>query len=204
MMIILAGIVSAIIMIKVGANSPFWLDKRSAGWFSGVPDSVNPFFIQVTEMGDKKGIGAVCLLALLWLLFKKKNYLGSAVLALAVALGNEVSNLIKDAVARPRPELEHLVHVSSYSFPSGHAMVGIVMYFFIAYLVLESIQSRVGKWVTIGITACLLLLIGASRLILQVHYFTDVIGGYALGFLWVSIWIGLYKYFKNRPTKKRG
>ncbi|WP_251554866.1 phosphatase PAP2 family protein [Neobacillus muris] len=202
-MLVAAGIVSVIISIKVGANSPFWLDSKVADWFSGVPDSVIPFFVQITEMGDKKGIGAVGVLVLLWLLFKKKNYLGAGVFALAVALGNEVSNLLKDAFARPRPEIEHLIHVTSYSYPSGHAMVGMIVYFLIAYLVMESVQSKIGKSITIVIIASLLLLIGASRIILQVHYPSDVLGGYALGFLWVSIWIGIYRSVRQRQTRKK-
>ncbi|MFL6561762.1 MAG: phosphatase PAP2 family protein, partial [Bacillus sp. (in: firmicutes)] len=58
--------------------------------------------------------------------------------------------------------------------------------------------SRVGKVTIAVITAILLLLIGASRIILHVHYPTDVIGGYALGYIWVVIWILLYNYFKKR------
>ena len=178
-------------------SSHFWIDEKVAGIFH-VPESVIPFFIQVTEMGDKKGIGVVALLALAWLLVRKRNYVGAAVLALSVAIGNEVSKLIKDLFERPRPDLEHLVDVKSYSFPSGHAMVGMIVYFMIAYLIMEDVKSRAGKIIISVITAILLLLIGASRIILQVHYPTDVLGGYAFGYLWVVIWILLYNYFKKR------
>ncbi|WP_197032355.1 phosphatase PAP2 family protein [Bacillus sp. UNC41MFS5] len=184
--------------IKVAMRSPFWIDNKVAGIFSHVPDSLIPFFIKITELGDKKGIGIAALLALAWLLVKKKNYVGAAALALSVAIGNEVSKLIKDVFQRPRPDLEHLVQVKSYSFPSGHAMVGMIVYFMIAYLLLEETRSRAGKIIITVITAILLLLIGASRIILQVHYPSDVLGGYALGYLWVVVWILLYNYFKKR------
>ncbi|WP_144554825.1 phosphatase PAP2 family protein [Bacillus sp. X1(2014)] len=196
--IIFAVLCAVFISIKVAMSSHFWIDEKVAGLFSYVPDSVIPFFIQVTEMGDKKGIGVVALLALAWLLLRKRNYVGAAVLALSVAIGNEVSKLIKDLFDRPRPDLEHLVDVKSYSFPSGHAMVGIIVYFMIAYLIMEDVKSRAGKIIIAMITAILLLLIGASRIILQVHYPTDVLGGYAFGYLWVVMWILLYNYFKKR------
>lgn len=196
--IIFAVLCAVFISIKVAMSSHFWIDEKVAGLFSHVPDSVIPFFIQVTEMGDKKGIGVVALLALAWLLLRKRNYVGAAVLALSVAIGNEVSKLIKDLFDRPRPDLEHLVDVKSYSFPSGHAMVGIIVYFMIAYLIMEDVKSRAGKIIIAMITAILLLLIGASRIILQVHYPTDVLGGYAFGYLWVVMWILLYNYFKKR------
>jgi membrane-associated phospholipid phosphatase len=184
--------------IKVAMSSQFWIDDKIAGLFLHVPNSVIPFFIQITEMGDKKGIGVVALLALAWLLLKQRNYLGAGVLALSLALGNEVSKLLKDLFERPRPDLEHLVDVKSYSFPSGHAMVGMIVYFMIAYLLMEDAKSKAGKIAIAVITASLLFLIGASRIILHVHYPSDVLGGYALGYLWVIIWILLYNYFKKR------
>ncbi len=196
--IIFAVVCAVYTSIKVAMSSHFWIDDKVAALFSHVPDSVIPFFIQLTEMGDKTGIGVVALIALAWLLLKKRNYVGAAVLALSTALGNEVSKLLKDLFERPRPDLEHLVNVKSYSFPSGHAMVGMIVYFMIAYLLIEGAKSKAGKITIAAITAILLLFIGASRIILHVHYPSDVLGGYALGYLWVVIWILLYNYFKKR------
>jgi membrane-associated phospholipid phosphatase len=186
--------------IKVAMSSDFWIDDKVAGLFAHVPKSVIPFFIQVTEMGDKKGIGVVALLALAWLLLKQRNYVGAGALALSVAIGNEVSKLLKNLFVRPRPDLEHLVDVKSYSFPSGHAMVGMIVYFMIAYLLMEEAKSKSAKITIAVITAILLLLIGASRIVLQVHYPSDVLGGYALGYIWVVIWILIYNYFKKRQN----
>ncbi|MEH7436318.1 phosphatase PAP2 family protein [Neobacillus drentensis] len=187
--------------IKVATHSIFWMDDKIAGLFSHVPHSVIPFFIQLTEMGDKKGIGVVAILMLIWLLVKKRNYLGAAVFALSIALGNEISKLLKDYFARPRPDLEHLVDVKSYSFPSGHAMVGMTVYFLIAYLLIESAVSKKAKIIIGACAAILLLLIGASRIILHVHYPSDVLGGYALGYIWVSLSIILYNYLKKKKIK---
>jgi membrane-associated phospholipid phosphatase len=196
--IIFAVLCAAFTSIKVALMSDFWIDDKVAELFSHVPESVIPIFITITEMGDKKGIGIVALLMLAWLLLKKRNYVGAAALALSIALGNEVSKLLKGLFERPRPDLEHLVLVKSYSFPSGHAMVGMIVYFMIAYLLMEEAKSKAGRIMIAVITAILLLLIGASRVILHVHYPTDVLGGYALGYLWVVIWILLYNYFKKR------
>lgn len=196
--IIFAILCAIFTSIKVASSSNFWIDDKISGLFSHVPDSVIPYFIQLTEMGDKKGIGIVALLALAWLLLKQRNYVGAGALALSIALGNEVSKLLKDLFQRPRPDLEHLVDVKSYSFPSGHAMVGMIVYFMIAYFLIEGVKSKTGKIIIAIITAILLLLIGASRIILHVHYPSDVLGGYALGYLWVVIWLVVYNYFKKR------
>jgi len=183
------------------SNQALWLDEKLTKLFSLVPDSFHPFFRVLTELGDKKGIYLVAIFVLGWLLIFKRNYLGAAVIILTVALGNEVNKLFKEMIARPRPDLEYLAHVDSLSFPSGHAMVGLIMYFFIAYLVIESVQSQKAKIMVISLTAILLFLIGASRIILQVHYPTDVIGGFAYGYLWVFIWIIIYQFFTKKWKK---
>ncbi|WP_052353805.1 phosphatase PAP2 family protein [Neobacillus jeddahensis] len=196
--LILAVVIAGFTSIKVAAHSIFWMDDQVAGLLAHTPNVFVPFFILITEMGDKIGIGIVALLMLAWLLIRRRNYLGAAVLALSIALGNEVSNLLKDLFVRPRPELEHLVKVESYSYPSGHAMVGMVVYFMIAYLLMEGNRSKTTKIIIGSFATILLLLIGASRIILHVHYPSDVLGGYALGFIWVTIWLFIYKYLKKR------
>jgi membrane-associated phospholipid phosphatase len=195
---ILAVIFAATTSINVAMGNHFWIDEKIAQLFLHVPDAVIPFFLQLTEMGDKKDIGIVLLLTLAWLLLGKRNYLGAASLALSVAIGNETSKLLKNLFERPRPDLEHLVHVNSYSFPSGHAMVGMIVYFKIAYLFIETVKSKVGKILITTIAAMLILLIGASRIILHVHYPSDVLGGFAFGFIWVFLWILIYNYFKKK------
>lgn len=187
--------------IKVAAKQTFWLDDKLADIFAYVPDALNPFFLLLTELGDKKGIGIVALIVLVWLLLIKRHFLGAAAIALSTALGNEVNKLLKDWIARPRPELEHLAHVDSLSFPSGHAMVGLTFYFFIAYLVIEGMNSALAKRIVMTVTVLLLLLIGASRVILQVHYPTDVIGGFAFGYIWVLASIFIYSFFKKKLRK---
>lgn len=196
--LIIAAIVGIYTSIKVGGQSLFWIDAKVAGFLGNISDSAIPFFIHVTEMGGKKGIGVVALLMLAWLLLKRKNYLGAAVLALSIAIGNEVNKLLKNLFERPRPDLEHHVIEKSYSFPSGHAMVGMITYFIIAYLLIEAVKSKSIKILIGALAAILLLLIGASRIILHVHYPSDILAGYAFGYIWLIIWILIYNFFKKR------
>jgi membrane-associated phospholipid phosphatase len=195
---IIAVLIALYTSIKVAIGRTFWMDDNLASLFSHVPASFQPFFINLTAMGDKMVIGIVALIMLAWLLIKERNFVGAAAFALSLALGNEASKFLKNVFARPRPDLEQIVHIKSYSFPSGHAMVGMIVYFFIAYLLIEAIQSKTGKLIVATLAAILLLLIGASRIILHVHYPSDVLGGFALGYIWVTIWILLYNYLKRK------
>jgi len=201
-MFCLSIVVSVLTIMEVRKDKPLWLDEKITALFSNVPEAFHPFFIQLTAMGDKKGIGLVALLVLAYLLIRKKDFTGMGAFALAIALGNELSKWIKDTVARPRPELEHLVPVSSYSFPSGHAMLGMILYFFTVYFITMDLKSKKAKKITAAVFIIFILLLGASRIILQVHFPTDVIGGYALGYAWVYLWILLYNYSKKIAFKK--
>ena len=201
--LIFAILIALYTSIKVAIHSTFGMDDYAAGLFAHVPRTAAPFFIQVSELGDKIGIGIVALFMLAWLLLKRRDFAGGAMLALSIALANELYKILKDWFVRPRPDLEHLVQVESYSYPSGHALVGMVLYFTAAYLLIEGIQSKVAKWFVALLAVVILLLIGASRIFLQVHYLSDVLGGFALGFIWAVIWIFFYHSFKQRYTKKR-
>ena len=92
-----------------------------------------------------------------------------------------VPELIKHFVARPRPELwPTIVHVSGYSFPSGHAVAGGAFYPLVGWVLLSrSVNaSRVGY----ALGALFGLFVGFGRLYLGVHWPTDVLVGWVLGF----------------------
>lgn len=202
-LLIVALFMALYISANVVFKGVFWMDDQLARLLEHVPNSMYPFFIQLTKMGDKKVIGLVALVFLAWLLIKKRNYLGAAIFTLALSLGNELSHFLKVQIARPRPSVEHLVSVKSFSFPSGHALVGLILYFFIAYLLIQELKSKTGKIITAIIFSLLVLLIGASRIILQVHFPSDVIGGFAIGYIWLYFWLLFYQFLQTRYTKSK-
>ena len=95
---------------------------------------------------------------------------------------------IKHTVRRPRPEpffgypLPH-----SYSFPSGHALFAVACYGMLASLAIPLILSRWRRKVLWAATILLVAAIGFSRVYLGVHYPSDVLGGSAIGLVWVLL-----------------
>lgn len=199
---LLAGIIGIYLLYLVTTSEPLWIDKTIASIFVTSNESILTLFGYITELGSKTGIGSVALLSLLVLWLMKRDYTAMATIALAVGLGNEVNKLLKNWIGRERPDLEHLDQVASLSFPSGHAMVGIILYMLIAYFLVKYIPSKKGKWIAAIACTIIILLLGVSRIILHVHYPTDVIGGYAFGFIWAFLWMLIYEMVREWSKKK--
>ncbi|MBD2521138.1 phosphatase PAP2 family protein [Nostoc sp. FACHB-133] len=92
--------------------------------------------------------------------------------------------LMKIFFGRARPVLwKHIINVGQHSFPSGHAMVSIVIYGFTGYILAK--QFPEWRFWIYGLTVFLVAAIGFSRLYLGVHWLTDVTAGYAAGLVWL-------------------
>jgi len=128
-------------------------------------------------------IGAGFILAA-WLWRQKRTRL-ALVLMSVILLGRGLSEVQKYEIARARPTLEpHLVIVQTSSFPSGHAASSMIFYLSLAL----TLTARSGwRWVIAACAVALSLLIGASRVMLGVHWPSDVVGGWAFGALWVLL-----------------
>lgn len=143
----------------------------------------------ISFLGSPTIVLAVGMALVVYFAWRRKWY-ELSVLVIAVGGTQLLDLLLKAIVVRQRPILlDPLLTLTSYSFPSGHAMGSMAFYGLIAYLVI----GRVRRWrtrVTISMAAfVLILLIGFSRMYLGVHYLSDVLGGYAAGFVWLVVTI---------------
>ncbi|MCR2043488.1 phosphatase PAP2 family protein [Anaerosalibacter massiliensis] len=134
----------------------------------------------ITFLGSSKfffGIGLV----LLFFFYKNKYYEGMFPLFSSIIGTYLVNAILKNIFVRTRPLKYFLIEQTGYSFPSGHSMVSMAFYTTMTYLFLE---NKKGKNTFIWVLNFLLIgLIGFSRIYLGVHWPTDVIAGYVMGFL---------------------
>jgi undecaprenyl-diphosphatase len=120
---------------------------------------------------------------------------------IAVALANlTVNYLLKQGFQRVRPELWPRMQLESFAFPSGHAMTGVAIYGMLA-IVLTRRVPKARAWV-IALAPPVCLGIGFSRVYLGVHWPSDVIAGWAVGLVLMTIGVlGMARWGRNtRPT----
>lgn len=108
-------------------------------------------------------------------------------LAATTASGAVLGTMVKLLVDRPRPVVDHPVATAfGKSFPSGHAMHATIAYGAICLVVMPLLSER-GRRVALTATVGAIAAIGSSRLLLGVHFLTDVIGGYLLAAVWLTL-----------------
>lgn len=113
---------------------------------------------------------------------------GSAAFLVAAQLGAIVIyDIDKILVSRPRPAVGQLVATATgFSFPSGHSAQVVAVWGALALMVFPALQTKAAKIATGSAVVVLALLVGFSRVYLGVHWSTDVLGGWALGALWLA------------------
>ncbi len=94
--------------------------------------------------------------------------------------------VVKLFVARPRPTVEHLSHLSSLSFPSEHTTQAAAIYLTIAIMLSQSL-TRGWREAAIALGVVIALVVAGSRVYLGVHYPTDVTAGLMLGWSWALL-----------------
>lgn len=183
--IVLSLLVFAEIADGVGRNENLHLLDRA------VADAVRPyvtsatvtFFAAITVFGAGVTLAVVGVLVSLMLIAKRRFVeLYAWILALA---GSGLLNVtLKGWFMRDRPGDTPLL--ASWSFPSAHAMNSFVTYGMLVYI-LYRMEAR--GYITGAIAAAIVtvVLVGASRVVLGFHYFTDVLGGFAAGLAWLTV-----------------
>src|SRR3569623_317391 len=139
----------------------------------------------LTVLGEPTVLVAAGLAVALWVWWRGRHPHLAIAITLAILVGRGLSEAQKYWIARARPDLEpHLVVVKTSSFPSGHATSSMIF-----YLPLALALTAGSRWHrAAGAAAVLLsLLIGTSRVMLGVHWPSDVIGGWSFGMLWVLL-----------------
>ena len=184
-------IIFAFLMYSFGTPTFVNFDKEMASLVGG-----NKFIDLFHYLGETKFIFSIGILLLIWLWFYKGNYYGMFLVLLTYPGGFLLNQLIKRIVERPRPEIAD--QLTSFSFPSGHAMMAMLYLLTIAYFLAKEFKGKKKVNVIWIVAIILIFLIGLSRIAGSRHYATDVIAGWSLGYTWFVLCVLWYETRKRR------
>ena len=145
-------------------------------------------FSLITHLGDRDVLTVLGAIVAVVLLVRRQWILAGA-WVVATAGGGAMNLILKGIFERPRPLHEHgFAHETSWSFPSGHASGSMLIYSLLGYLL---VRNTPREWhIPIAVlTVALIVFVGSSRVLLQVHYFSDVVAGYASAAAWSALCI---------------
>lgn len=146
-------------------------------------------FSRITHLGDAATQWAIGVVVAVVLMVRRKRLLTIAWIA-AVAGNGILNRVLKAVFERDRPLHEHgFAEVHGWSFPSGHAAGAVAVYGMLAYLLCRAAPPL---W-RLPIALCgltIALLVGYSRVVLQVHYVSDVLAAFLTAGSWLIVCIG--------------
>lgn len=158
------------------------------------------FFRFVSECGSEKflvPLGGV----IVWRLAAAGRRHAAILFAVAAAGGEALDYSLKLLFRRTRPEVFFgLTAPSTYSFPSGHAMLSACFFGVLAAVLAPRIRSKSRRAALWAAAAAVSLTIGLSRIYLGVHYPSDVAAGYSAAVVWVLSVRAGYEIWLRRPS----
>ena len=189
-------IVRRIILLKTE-----WFDERVFSFLKNqVSDDATAFMNGITILGSHYFLIPAFLILILHSFFiKKDKWLGIKIAAISIT-SVLLMLFLKNIFNRPRPLIPLLSEAGGLSFPSGHAFMSFSFFGLLIYIVYKEIKSA-WKYLLIILIACIVLLIGLSRIYLRVHYASDVIAGLCMGFMWIVISLTVIHFMEKQKSK---
>jgi membrane-associated phospholipid phosphatase len=145
--------------------------------------SLNWLLEALTTPGGSAFRLVVFLAVLAWLV-RRRHWPVAVWVLVAVALVGPLTSLLKELFGRIRPDFDHGgARLDSLSFPSGHSS-GIATLVTVALVLAWPVLAPRARrlWLALGVAA--VFLVGLTRLLLGVHFLSDVVGGWTLGVAW--------------------
>ncbi len=182
------GFISIFIFLIFGAlikikDGPILFDLALMDLITGHRTELVTTIMKVFSFLGSKYFMILALLALsLYYVYKMERKKGWLVIN-SIVLSFGLNAVLKKIIGRTRPLEYMIIKHGGYSFPSGHSMVSMSFYTTISYIGLMGVKNPSIRKLVWVLNFFLIFLIGYSRMYLGVHWPTDIIAGYLMGFL---------------------
>lgn len=202
---VLVTVPFAFLVFEVLAKGPITrMDSSVANWMNGWVHG-HPWLVSTLQVISMFGVplwlGVLVTAGSMYALWRGRLRL-AVFLVVTVVGGGLVDTFVKVLVNRPRPVVDHPIDTAlGKSFPSGHAMSSILTYGALLLVFLPVLQRR-WRHLAVGGALLLVLAIGSSRLLLGVHFVSDVVGGYVLGAAWLLAATAVFEIWRKEEGKR--
>ncbi len=147
--------------------------------------------VAITSIANPLPLAIISFIFLCALIYKKK-WRNALLLVFSLGAGVLFGSLIRYIIQRARPA-NALIEVDGYSFPSRHAIISIIFFLLLLYSFKNEIKNKFLKNLFIAVNIILFLIIGFSRVYLNVHWLSDVIAGFAMGLFSLTLFILIFR-----------
>ncbi|MBF6435018.1 phosphatase PAP2 family protein [Nocardia cyriacigeorgica] len=163
-------------------------------------DALTPVVKVITHSGGTIAMWSAAILACA-VLATRRQWPELTLVAVTGAGSALLIPLLKSVIDRERPPMaDRLVVVTSHSYPSGHSLGSAVVVGVIAAVVIAGLRRPGPKRAVAVAAATFVALVGLSRVYLGVHWPTDVLAGWSIGLLWLTIMLtGYARYRRTLP-----
>jgi undecaprenyl-diphosphatase len=182
-------VLAALAYLIRGNDTVLDLDASAARWGHDHASHLSNRLLQlITDLGDTVGVTIAVLVVLALQLRRSRRGLLLVIPFLAVAIAGEklVTTAIKDLVDRARPTLNPIARTLGPSFPSGHSSTAACVYAALALVLARGRGPRTRTVLAAGAVG-IAVAVAASRVLLDVHWVSDVVAGLALGWAWFAL-----------------
>lgn len=194
---VLIGII-ALLAVHIPNFKP--IDDAIISFFNTFPRGWESAMLLIAKIGDPTPLVLVALAVCAWELYRR-NYVRSLVMAGSL-LAMPTFFVVKETVRRARPVTEYVAEhgLRDFSFPSGHSTGTLAVYGMIAFLLYSHTKGYV-RLATVSACIIIIGLVGFTRVYLGAHFPTDVLGGWLLGFVVISLLRSLSLFIAKRSDK---
>ena len=195
---VLGFVLVAFQVVHAGPATVF--DLKLAQWLrSSHGPAWTDALMTITHMHAPAGIALLAAGMAAYLYLKRDHYWLLAVV-LTMPAGMVLNVMLKLYFARQRPEFdEPLLHLATYSFPSGHAAYSTMLYGLLAAYVAHRVDRWRWRLASVLMCAAIIVLIAFSRLYLGAHYLTDVVAGVLEAVAWLAlVWMAVTTLRRRR------
>jgi undecaprenyl-diphosphatase len=172
------------------------IDLQTNLWATSTQtDSFTVIAVIIAYVFDTISLAAISMIIATYLFYR--NYRKYGVLLLAAMGGDAlIVSIAKTLVHSTRP-LNSLIHDTSFSFPSGHTTASIVFCGLLAYFAWQHWGSPRAKTVSVTLSIITVSFVAFDRIYLNVHWFSDVLGGCLLGLFWLTFSLWVFEYIET-------